>query len=43
MAKDNNTLSRILMVPNLTRCSIAYLFEGYILSTENVFFISVKS
>lgn len=43
MAKDGSTLSRILMVLNLTKCSIAYLFEGYILSTENVFFISDKS
>lgn len=43
MAKDDSTLSRILMVLNLTKCSIAYLFEGYILSTENVFFISDKS
>lgn len=43
MAKDDSTLSRILMVLSLTKCSIAYLFEGYILSTENVFFISDKS
>lgn len=43
MAEDDSTLSRILMVPNLTKRSIAYLFESYILGTENIFFISDKS